>query len=77
MAMFGISPLELLIVGVVALVMLGGAVVPVVLIVYFARKRSPAPTADLAPCPDCGPLLSRQAITCPQCGRPMQSSPIR
>lgn len=75
MAMFGINPMELFIVGVMALLMLGGAVVLVVLIVHFARKQSPPPTADLTPCPDCGRLLSRQAITCPQCGRPMNSPP--
>jgi hypothetical protein len=74
MAMFGINPFELLIVGGVALLMVGG---PVVLIIYFARKQSPPSTADLTPCPDCGRLLSRQAITCPQCGRPMQSSPVQ
>jgi hypothetical protein len=70
MAMFGINPFEFLIVGGVALLMVGG---PVVLIIYFARKQSPAPNPNLTPCPDCGRLLSRQAITCPQCGRPMQA----
>jgi hypothetical protein len=77
MAMFGINPMELLIVGVVAILMLGGVVVPVVLILSSARKRAPAPNPNLLPCPDCRRLLSRQAITCPQCGRPMQSSPIQ
>jgi predicted amidophosphoribosyltransferase len=67
--MFGINPLELLIVGATALVMVGG---PVIAVVIMLRKNSSRPSANLSPCPDCGRLLSRQAITCPQCGRPIE-----
>lgn len=46
----------------------------------FWRCRPPAgtmvgmekpPASNLAPCPDCGELISKWAITCPQCGRPL------
>ena len=77
MAMFGINLFELFIVGGVLSLMLAAVIVPVVLSLSSASKRAPAPNPNLLPCPDCGRLLSRQAITCPQCGRPMQSSPIR
>lgn len=69
MAMFGVGPVELLIIGVVLLILLGAVVVPLVLIVFLLRKK-PAPNPNLSPCPDCGWLISRQAISCPQCGRP-------
>ena len=71
--MFGLSPLELMIVGLVCPGLLGAGVIVAVL---FAVRRNPAPSnPNLLPCPDCGRLLSRQAITCPQCGRPMNSPP--
>lgn len=70
MAMFGIGPVELLIIGVVLLILLGAVVVPVVLIVFLRKK--PAPNPNLSPCPDCGWLISRKAISCPQCGRPQR-----
>ncbi len=69
MAMFGVNLVELLIIGVVLLILLGAVVVPVVLIVFLLRKKS-APNPNLSPCLDCGWLISRQAISCPQCGRP-------
>jgi len=72
MAMFGIGPVELLIIGVVLLILLGAVVVPVVLIVLLQRKKQSPPNPNLSPCPDCGWLISRQAISCPQCGRPIK-----
>lgn len=32
-------------------------------------------TSDLVPCADCGRALSREAFTCPGCGRPMRRPP--
>ena len=71
-AMFGVGPLELLILGVIALVVLGGPVVAVVIIVILMRRNTSRPDADLLPCPDCGRMVSRQAASCPQCGRPLR-----
>lgn len=71
MAMFGINPMELMIVGFVALLMLGG-VVAVVMVLVNSQARSSTPSnPNLTPCPDCGRFVSRQAISCPQCGRPL------
>jgi len=69
--MFGIGPMELMIVGAIALLLLGGPVVAVVIVVLALRKKPMPPNPDLASCPDCGRLVSRQAASCPQCGRPM------
>ena len=74
-ALFGINPMELLIVGAVALVVLGGPVIALV-ILYFALRKKPMPSnPNLTPCPDCGRLVSHLAASCPQCGRPMNPTP--
>jgi hypothetical protein len=67
--MFGIGVVELLIIGLVGT----GAIVSLVLVVVFAAKRSsnPGVNPNLVPCADCGRLVSRQAVSCPQCGRPL------
>lgn len=75
MAMFGVSPIELMIVGFVSLLMLGG-VVAVVMILVNSQSRSSTPSnPNLTPCPDCGRFVSRLAISCPQCGRPLSPPP--
>jgi hypothetical protein len=33
-------------------------------------------SSSLMPCPDCGANVSRNAYTCPQCGRKIRSTPI-
>lgn len=72
-ALFGINPMELLIVVGVSLVMLGGPVIAVVILYYALRKKPLPSNPNLSPCPDCGRLVSHQAASCPQCGRPLNS----
>ena len=71
-AFFGIGHWELLLI----LICLS---VPVVigLVVVFAlsaTRQSPPPATNIAPCPDCGQLVSRLAPTCPHCGRPLKQA---
>ena len=75
MAMFGIGPMEMLIVGFVALLMLGGVVAVVVVLVSSQSRKSTPSNPNLTPCPDCGRLVSRRAVSCPQCGRPLNPPP--
>jgi hypothetical protein len=51
------------------------AVAAVVAIVIVSSTRSAKRTggSNLAPCPDCGQMLSPLAKACPHCGRPLQS----
>lgn len=73
-ALFGINPMEMLIVVGVSLVMLGGPPVIAAVILYYALRKKPLPpNPNLSPCPDCGRLVSHQAASCPQCGRPLNS----
>ena len=65
-AMFGLGPMEVLILGVICLLPTAGAIIAVV--VLLARRAS---TSNLIPCPDCGRPLSPQAPSCPHCGRPL------
>ena len=68
-AMFGIGQWEILILGVLCL---GGFVALVAVVTaYVLTTRKPRDTTNLAPCPDCGRLVSRLAKACPQCGRPL------
>ncbi len=70
--MFGISPVELLVIGAIGLLFLAPAVVVVAILVNKGQRSSNARSnPNLAPCPDCGRLVSRQAVSCPQCGRPL------
>jgi len=32
--------------------------------------------SKLIPCPDCDQFISRKALACPQCGRPMRSNTV-
>jgi hypothetical protein len=73
--MFGIGPMELIIVSAIALLMIGGPVIAVVLIVLATRKKSAQPNPNLTPCPDCGRFVSRLTVSCPQCGRPLSPPP--
>ena len=71
-AMFMPGILELLIIFGVAVGMIG----LVVAVVVVATRRSGASQANnpnLAPCPDCGRLISIRATTCPHCGGPVIS----
>lgn len=70
--MFGLSPIELMIVGLLC----PGVVAAGVVVALRSAIRNPAPpNPNLAPCPDCGRLVSRQATNCPQCGRPLNLPP--
>lgn len=73
--MFGLNPTELLIVGFVALLMLGGVVAVVIILVNSQSRSSTPSNPNLTPCPDCGRFVSRLAISCPQCGRPLKAPP--
>lgn len=71
MAFIGIGPVQLLIVG---LICLGPLVVAVILGVVLYNRQTPGPgNPNLVSCPDCGVGVSRQAASCPGCGRPMTS----
>ena len=39
--------------------------------------EGPMPASKLAPCPDCGHLVSPSAEACPSCGRPLRSPASR
>lgn len=73
-AVFGIGPAELIIVLVIGIVMVVPVVIAaVVIFTAFSRNRQrQTGNADLAPCPDCGRMVSRLAPACPGCGRPLQ-----
>ena len=73
-SMFGVSPIELAIVGLVCLAPI--AVLVVILIVVFATKRTSNTSSnlDLVQCADCGRPVSRHAVSCPQCGRPLEGA---
>jgi hypothetical protein len=69
-AMFGFltpGPLELLII----LVILAIAVA-VGMFVLVKSLSSKGGGENLVPCPDCARQVSRSAVSCPQCGRPLQ-----
>jgi hypothetical protein len=36
-----------------------------------AKEKHSPPPPPLIDCPDCGGKVSRRALTCPHCGRPM------
>jgi hypothetical protein len=59
-----------LIIAAVLLLMIGGPLA-VALIVFLVFR--PKAGENLYPCPDCGRMVSRQAVTCPKCGSPLQA----
>ncbi len=57
------------------LIILAVLAVPVVialLVVMLASPRPKAPGPNLMPCPDCYQPVSRLAVSCPHCGRPLR-----
>lgn len=67
--MFGLNPMELLIVGVVVCpVFLAFVGLSVFMLVKLSRGRGTNP--NLVSCPDCGRQISRMAQSCPGCGKP-------
>ena len=64
------GPMEVIIVlAIVAIV------VTVVVVVIASTRRSDSASRNnpnLAPCPDCGRLISIRATSCPHCGGPVQ-----
>jgi len=73
----GIGHWEILLIGLVCFLVF----VPVIAVALAAvaiLKRSAnsgAANPNLSPCPDCQQLVSRQATSCPQCGRPFGQKP--
>lgn len=65
-AVFGIGPVELLIVGGLCFAMLGALVAVLTLLLHRSQAN-----AHLTVCPDCGRRASRLATHCPACGRPL------
>ncbi|HEV3021607.1 MAG TPA: hypothetical protein VGX76_04045 [Pirellulales bacterium] len=73
--MFGMGPFELLCIASALSLLLGvPAVIVVVLLVRGHRSSHDHSNPNLVPCIDCGRLVSRQAASCPQCGRPLGGS---
>jgi len=72
--MFMPGPLELIIIlGVLGLLVV--VVVVVIAVSVSTKRRSDFPSGsnpNLAPCPDCGRLISIRATTCPHCGGPVK-----
>jgi hypothetical protein len=70
-AFFSPGPMEI----VLGLLCLGSLVAMVVLVVVLATSQKgrggAAANPNLYPCPDCGRFVSRQAPSCPHCGRPL------
>ena len=66
---FGVGPIELLVVGCVALVPVL-IICAVVLLVRNSGKAKQIPNERLGTCPDCGRQVSLLALSCPGCGRP-------
>jgi len=65
------SYMGLLLILVLFCVVVGG----VSLVVFFVCRSSGSSQANnpnLAPCPDCGRLISIRATTCPHCGGPVR-----
>jgi hypothetical protein len=63
---FGIGPIELLFMGLLCVVPLGGIAV-VVFMGLLSRQRA---RQGLVPCKTCRQYLSPEASTCPHCGQP-------
>lgn len=78
LAYFGMpGAFELMILGVIALFVVGVPVVVIVAVLASAKGRGTHlhSMQSLVPCPDCGRALSPLAETCPNCGRPMKQPP--
>jgi hypothetical protein len=70
----GVGSAEMAILFVIAVLFWGGLAALVFLVVKIARNTTPPAlpaNGSLYPCPDCGRHVSRLAVTCPQCGRPL------
>lgn len=71
--MFGLGLQELLIFFVIAGFLMLPVVVIVAVVLYVQRAQN-GPLSDnpnLIRCSDCGGTVSRLAVACPHCGRPM------
>jgi hypothetical protein len=68
-AVFMPGPFEVIVI----LGLIGVMAVFLAVMVAALRFRSPSRNnPNLAPCPDCGRLISIRATTCPHCGGPVQ-----
>ena len=68
LGMFVPGPIELIIIGVIALIP-----VAVVFAVVAASRKGSSRNPNLGACPDCGRYISIRANTCPHCGGPVKS----
>jgi len=68
-AMFGLGPLEMLVIAGIFLVSLlaVGAALAMVFIGFKSRPSNP----NLTPCPDCKTMVSIHAESCRKCGCPL------
>ncbi|MBI3468158.1 MAG: hypothetical protein HY000_34570 [Planctomycetes bacterium] len=64
-AVFGIGPMELIILSAVAVAI-------VAFLLGRGKSQVESDNPKLTPCPDCRRMVSRLAPTCPGCGRPLQ-----
>ncbi|MBI5760279.1 MAG: zinc-ribbon domain-containing protein [Planctomycetales bacterium] len=76
--MFGVGPMEMLIVGLICVLPFVAGIVVLVVVLTKTGTSSPPPinssTGQLVPCPHCGQQLSPRAATCPKCGAPRTPS---
>ena len=70
--MGAVGLLHWLILGGICLGAIGVVIAVALLAMWAARSATPKGGPNLAPCPDCGQMVSRLAKTCPRCGRPLQ-----
>ena len=74
LAIFMPGPMELLIIGIIAIIVLVPVAVVVVLIVWLTRhNKSSGTNPTMKPCPNCNRFVSLHAATCPQCRAPLQT----
>jgi len=71
------GPIEILIILVSSVFVFGPLVVGVLVLMHVLRsqRKLGAANPNLRPCPDCGQYVSRQAPSCPRCGRPLDQPP--
>ena len=66
-AFFAPGPMELIII-----LLVWGVPIAVLIAVFLIVRKSGAPAAGSAPCPNCGSHVVPQAKFCHQCGSPLQ-----
>ena len=67
----GMGAMELIVIGVMALLMIGVPLAVTVLVVFLARRQQPPAMIAGVPCPHCGGWTVPQARFCHLCGHAM------